>query len=58
MVDDGLSRADRVLLLDRDHQVAEAGTPAELAHAPALRRLYGPVPARDATVMPPPEPKP
>lgn len=46
MVDDGLRRADRVLLLDREHGVAQAGTPSELTQAPALLRLYGPMAAR------------
>lgn len=43
MVDDGLRRADRALLLDRDHAVAQAGTPDEISRAPALQRLYGPL---------------
>jgi zinc transport system ATP-binding protein len=53
VVEDGLRRADRVLLLDRDHQVAEVGTPAEIAHAPALQRLYGPVVAPHPAAVPP-----
>jgi len=43
LVEDGLSRADHVLLLDREHGVAAVGTPAEIARTPALQRLYGPL---------------
>ena len=41
LVEDGLERADRALLLDRDHQVALAATPRELRDAPAFAQLYG-----------------
>ena len=43
MLDDGLERADQVLLLDRDHAVAISGPPHEIVKSPALQRLYGPV---------------
>lgn len=45
MLEDGLARADQVLLLDRDHGVVLSGPPRELVKAPALQRLYGPVAA-------------
>jgi ABC-type Mn2+/Zn2+ transport system ATPase subunit len=41
LVEDGLERAARALLLDRDHGVAIAAHPAELRHAPAFERIYG-----------------
>jgi zinc transport system ATP-binding protein len=41
LVEDGLERADRALLLDRDHQVALA-LPAPAMHAaPEFHRIYG-----------------
>ncbi|MBC8132966.1 MAG: ATP-binding cassette domain-containing protein [Deltaproteobacteria bacterium] len=46
MVEDGLARADHVLLLDRDHGVAVSGSPRDIVNEPALQRLYGPVVAR------------
>jgi hypothetical protein len=46
LVEDGLERADRALLLDRDHDVARAGSAAEIAAAPELLRLYGPLLSR------------
>jgi zinc transport system ATP-binding protein len=46
LVDDCLLRADRALLLDRDHGTVLAGTAAEVRDAPELRRLYGPLYAR------------
>ena len=49
LVDDGLTRADRVLLLDREHQTVLAGTADEVRDAPEMRRLYGPLHARKAT---------
>ncbi len=41
LVEDGLERADRALLLDRDHEVALVATPRELRAAPAFAQLYG-----------------
>jgi len=41
LVEDGLERADRALLLDRDHSVAFAAPAAEMRAAPAFERLYG-----------------
>jgi zinc transport system ATP-binding protein len=41
LVEDGLERADRALLLDRDHGIAFAGSAAEMHAAPAFHRLYG-----------------
>jgi zinc transport system ATP-binding protein len=41
LVEDGLERADRALLLDRDHGVALAASAAEMRAAPAFQRLYG-----------------
>src|SRR3954471_2566643 len=41
LVEDGLERADRALLLDRDHGVAFAAPAAEMRAAPAFQRLYG-----------------
>lgn len=46
MVEDGLARADHVLLLDRDQSVAVWGTPAEIVKTPELQRLYGPLALR------------
>jgi len=46
LVEDGLERADHALLLDRDHAVARAGTAREIAAAPELQRLYGPLGGR------------
>jgi zinc transport system ATP-binding protein len=43
MLEDGLERADQVLLLDRDHGIALAAPPLEIVKSPALQRLYGPV---------------
>jgi zinc transport system ATP-binding protein len=43
MVQDALARADQVLLLDRDHEVALSGPPHEIAGTPALQHLYGPL---------------
>jgi zinc transport system ATP-binding protein len=43
LVQDGLARADQVLLLDREHEIALSGPPQEIARAPALQRLYGPL---------------
>jgi ABC-type Mn2+/Zn2+ transport system ATPase subunit len=43
LVDDGLSRADRALLLDRDHGTTLAGSAAEVRTAPELLRLYSPL---------------
>jgi ABC-type Mn2+/Zn2+ transport system ATPase subunit len=41
LVEDGLERADRALLLDRDHGVALATTASEMRAAPDFQRLYG-----------------
>jgi hypothetical protein len=55
LVDEGLRRANRVLLLDRDHGVALVGTPAEIASAPALQRMYSPLGTGGAPAAPGPE---
>ena len=52
VVDEGLRRANHVLLLDRDHGVAVAGTPTEIAGTPALQRLYGPLATGAGPVSP------
>jgi zinc transport system ATP-binding protein len=41
LVEDGLERADRALLLDRDHDVALAATTAEMRASPAFAHIYG-----------------
>jgi len=41
LIDDGLSRADHALLLDRDHAVALHGPTDAIAAAPELRRITG-----------------
>jgi hypothetical protein len=41
LVEDGLERADRALLLDRDHEVALADTPDALRARPAFAQIYG-----------------
>jgi zinc transport system ATP-binding protein len=41
LVEDGLERADRALLLDRDHGVVFDAPAAEMRSAPAFRRHYG-----------------
>ena len=41
LVEDGLERADRALLLDRDHGVARTATAAELRALPEFARVYG-----------------
>ncbi len=41
LVEDGLERADRALLLDRDHEVALALPARELHAAPEFQRIYG-----------------
>jgi ABC-type Mn2+/Zn2+ transport system ATPase subunit len=46
LVEDGLERADRALLLDRDHGVARVGSTREIAASPELGRLYGPLLSR------------
>jgi zinc transport system ATP-binding protein len=40
LVEDGLERADRALLLDRDHGVALAATAAAMRTAPEFERIY------------------
>ena len=41
LVEDGLERADRALLLDRDHHVALAAPPDALRASAAFEKLYG-----------------
>jgi len=41
LVEDGLERADRALLLDRDHDVAIAATAAEMRASSAFAHIYG-----------------
>jgi zinc transport system ATP-binding protein len=41
LVEDGLERADRALLLDRDHGVALSAPPAAMRAAPDFARIYG-----------------
>jgi ABC-type Mn2+/Zn2+ transport system ATPase subunit len=41
LVEDGLERADRALLLDRDHDVALAAPARELREAPEFQHIYG-----------------
>jgi zinc transport system ATP-binding protein len=41
LVEDGLERADRALLLDRDHGVARAATAPEVRALPEFARVYG-----------------
>jgi ABC-type Mn2+/Zn2+ transport system ATPase subunit len=41
LVEDGLERADRALLLDRDHGVAMAAAPDDMRAAPAFQKIYG-----------------
>ena len=41
LVEDGLERADRALLLDRDHGVALAATSAAMRAAPEFQHIYG-----------------
>ena len=41
LVEDGLERADRALLLDRDHGVARAATAAAVRALPEFARVYG-----------------
>ncbi len=41
LVEDTLERADRALLLDRDHEVALAGTAREVEASAAFDKLYG-----------------
>jgi ABC-type Mn2+/Zn2+ transport system ATPase subunit len=41
LVEDALGRADRALLLDRDHEVAVVGIPAEVRASAAFERIYG-----------------
>jgi zinc transport system ATP-binding protein len=41
LVEDGLERADRALLLDRDHGVAVCATAAEIRTRPEFARVYG-----------------
>ena len=41
LVEDGLERADRALLLDRDHGVALADTARGVRAAPEFERIYG-----------------
>jgi zinc transport system ATP-binding protein len=48
LVEDGLERADRALLLDRDHGVARTAAAAELRGLPEFARVYGRFIARNA----------
>ena len=41
LVEDGLERADRALLLDRDHRVALCATAPEMHAAPEFQHIYG-----------------
>ena len=41
LVEDGLERADRALLLDRDHGVAVSATAAAVRALPEFARVYG-----------------
>lgn len=41
LLDAGLARADRAMLLDADHRVALTGTPAEIRRSAAFARLSG-----------------
>jgi zinc transport system ATP-binding protein len=52
LVEDGLERADRALLLDRDHHVALAAPPAALRASAAFEKLYGRSLARTHTQTP------
>ena len=54
LVDDGLARADRALLLDRDHGTTLAGPAAEVRGAPELLRLYSPLHGRASAEHQPP----
>jgi hypothetical protein len=40
-VEDGLERADRALLLDRDHGVALSASPAAMRALPEFVHVYG-----------------
>jgi hypothetical protein len=44
-VEETLARADRALLLDRDHEVALAAGADELRASPAFVKIYGRIPA-------------
>jgi len=52
LVEDGLERADRALLLDRDHGVARAATAAEVRALPEFARVYGRFVARGSEASP------
>jgi len=52
LVEDGLERADRALLLDRDHGVARAATAAEVRALPEFARVYGRFIARGGEASP------
>jgi ABC-type Mn2+/Zn2+ transport system ATPase subunit len=41
LVEDGLERADRAMLLDRDHEVALAAPARDLRATPEFQRIYG-----------------
>ena len=45
LVEETLERADRALLLDRDHEVALAGAAGEVRASPAFVKIYGRIPA-------------
>jgi manganese/zinc/iron transport system ATP- binding protein len=50
LIEDGLERADRALLLDRDHHAAIAASAAELRADPAFQKIYGRALARAEAV--------
>jgi zinc transport system ATP-binding protein len=54
LVEDGLERADRALLLDRDHAVALAADAAAVRALPEFARVYGRFMGRDAEAAPAP----
>jgi ABC-type Mn2+/Zn2+ transport system ATPase subunit len=52
LVEDGLERADRALLLDRDHGVAVAASAATVRGLPEFARVYGRFIGRQAEATP------
>jgi zinc transport system ATP-binding protein len=52
LVEDTLARADRALLLDRDHEVALAAGARELRASPAFQKIYGRTPEHGAGIAP------
>jgi ABC-type proline/glycine betaine transport system ATPase subunit len=49
LVEDALERADRALLLDRDHQVGVETAASEMHATPAFQHVYGRFVARHDT---------